>query len=246
MKTFIGPPPSGQEVRHKNGDRADPRLSNLEYGTRAENIADAKRHGTFPLLENRPGAKLTREQAMEISRSGDPTKILAERFGVSTRCIYDIRSGTNWQTITGGPTRRPRKLGRRKGVVTRDIAVDCATSIENSRILAARHNISCGTVSGIRSGRIGGEWTKGIRLATYHVRNPDLATDWKNRAGGAKITPEQAIEIVQSPETSKAIAARFGVCPDTIHKIRQRRTFAHITVGFDGPRCCKSGAGKQL
>lgn len=45
--SFLGPCPIGQEVRHRNGDRADPRLSNLEYGTRSQNIKDAVAHGTW-------------------------------------------------------------------------------------------------------------------------------------------------------------------------------------------------------
>lgn len=46
MAAFVGPCPDGMEVRHLNGDPADNRLENLAYGTRAENIADAVRHGT--------------------------------------------------------------------------------------------------------------------------------------------------------------------------------------------------------
>lgn len=45
-EAFLGPCPEGYEVRHKNGDRKNPRLVNLEYGTRGENIKDAVRHGT--------------------------------------------------------------------------------------------------------------------------------------------------------------------------------------------------------
>jgi hypothetical protein len=43
---FIGPVPEGMEVRHLNGDRADAQLSNLAYGTHAENMQDRLRHGT--------------------------------------------------------------------------------------------------------------------------------------------------------------------------------------------------------
>lgn len=44
---FIGPKPPGQLVRHLNGITSDARLSNLAYGTYAENFADSLRHGTF-------------------------------------------------------------------------------------------------------------------------------------------------------------------------------------------------------
>lgn len=46
-ETFIGPCPSGMEVRHIDGNRTNPRLENLCYGTRAENMQDAREHGTF-------------------------------------------------------------------------------------------------------------------------------------------------------------------------------------------------------
>jgi len=43
--TFVGPPPEGMEVLHRNGDPTDNRLKNLHYGTRSENILDVYRQG---------------------------------------------------------------------------------------------------------------------------------------------------------------------------------------------------------
>jgi hypothetical protein len=45
-ETFIGPRPKGCVVRHKDGNRLNPKLSNLEYGTYSENTRDAVKHGT--------------------------------------------------------------------------------------------------------------------------------------------------------------------------------------------------------
>ncbi len=45
-EAFIGPRPEGMEIRHLNGDPADNRPENLEYGTRSENSKDSKLHGT--------------------------------------------------------------------------------------------------------------------------------------------------------------------------------------------------------
>lgn len=45
-ETFLGECPAGHEVRHKDGNRKNPKLENLHYGTRGENIADAIEHGT--------------------------------------------------------------------------------------------------------------------------------------------------------------------------------------------------------
>lgn len=48
MIAFVGPIPDGQEVRHRNGKYQDPRLVNLRYGTRSDNVRDAVEHGTHP------------------------------------------------------------------------------------------------------------------------------------------------------------------------------------------------------
>ena len=45
MTTFVGSPPKGMEVLHKNGDPTDNRLDNLRYGTRTENILDVYNNG---------------------------------------------------------------------------------------------------------------------------------------------------------------------------------------------------------
>lgn len=42
---FIGPRPSGNDVRHLDGDRFNNTLANLAYGTRADNELDKVRHG---------------------------------------------------------------------------------------------------------------------------------------------------------------------------------------------------------
>lgn len=45
LETFVGPRPPGMQVLHRNGDKTDNRLSNLRYGTPAENGHDRKRLG---------------------------------------------------------------------------------------------------------------------------------------------------------------------------------------------------------
>lgn len=48
LAAFYGKPKPGQEARHLNGDQADNRLSNLQWGTHSENQFDQVDHGTHP------------------------------------------------------------------------------------------------------------------------------------------------------------------------------------------------------
>jgi hypothetical protein len=45
MAAFVGPIPKGLETRHLDGDKTNPKLSNLIYGTRQENWEDRRRLG---------------------------------------------------------------------------------------------------------------------------------------------------------------------------------------------------------
>lgn len=45
-EAFLGPRPEGQVVRHLDGDPLNLAITNLAYGTHAENLEDEMRHGT--------------------------------------------------------------------------------------------------------------------------------------------------------------------------------------------------------
>ena len=51
LEVFVGPCPEGKECCHGNGDCQDNRLENLRWATRSENIRDAVKHGTHPLVK---------------------------------------------------------------------------------------------------------------------------------------------------------------------------------------------------
>ena len=102
---FCGPKPEGEVVRHKNGDQRDNRASNLEYGTRSENERDKRRHGTAPIGQNHPAAKLTEKQVATIRERlqrgsrANGRNALAREFGVSHRLITLIVTRRLWGGI---------------------------------------------------------------------------------------------------------------------------------------------------
>jgi hypothetical protein len=103
MRTFVGPCPPGQEVRHGPGGKQDNRLSSLCYGTRAENIADRIRDGGQRKRDQwgqkNPRAKLTMRLAGEIRdrrAAGDGITAMAREYGVGISTIKRVISGECW------------------------------------------------------------------------------------------------------------------------------------------------------
>lgn len=109
LMTFVGPPLTPKhEGRHLNDVRTDNRISNLAWGTHAENLADAVRNGRTARGE-RNRAKLTESQVRQIHAlrvSGLTARAIADRFGVSPYTVYDICSGRKWKCLDLGPAAR--------------------------------------------------------------------------------------------------------------------------------------------
>jgi HNH endonuclease len=112
----IGPAPSPtHEVNHKDRDRLNPRVANLEWVTRSENIRHAQAAGVPLFLrgEDNPGHKLTWADVDVIRSSTAGARELARRYGVHHSTIGAIRAGRKWRrrpeieaTLTRG-RRRP-------------------------------------------------------------------------------------------------------------------------------------------
>lgn len=113
------PTPEHNEVNHKNGNRKDNRVENLEWVTRSENI----RHSYDVLGRKRSdlrgeqigNSKLTRKEVKQIRAlysTGEWTQEeLAEKFGVSQVLISKIVRGELWSHIPGICDTSLRKRG---------------------------------------------------------------------------------------------------------------------------------------
>jgi hypothetical protein len=99
---FLDAPGEGQtEVRHLDGNPTNNSVSNLAWGTRAENASDMAMHGTVK-GERNGRAKLTAEIAKDIRdtpRSNGYLHRLALKYGVSTSAIKAVREGRNWSHV---------------------------------------------------------------------------------------------------------------------------------------------------
>ncbi len=101
LDAFVGPCPDGQEGRHKNGKRDDCRLENLAWGTKLENAADKRQHGTMSEGERHPSAKVTAKDVVDIRNAkGRLTQErLATEYGVGQSTIRSIQARRTWKHV---------------------------------------------------------------------------------------------------------------------------------------------------
>lgn len=107
-KVFLPNPEGKLEVNHKDADRRNNKLSNLEWATRIENAHHAMNLGLYPTGNRNGNGKLTdkqEEQIRERLAKGETGKTIAPDFGVSPTLINQINRG------------EVRKKNRTKGVI---------------------------------------------------------------------------------------------------------------------------------
>jgi hypothetical protein len=104
---FIGPAPDGMHVNHKDGNKTNNWIGNLEYVTPQENSLHSTRVLGNGVGEKNGSAKLTEDQVREIKQllnQGIPITVVAAGFGVSKSIVGYIKQGKVWKHITGDNT----------------------------------------------------------------------------------------------------------------------------------------------
>ena len=105
MRAFVGPCPEDQEVMHKDDDRLNARLDNLEYGTHLQNVQDCIARG------RQKRRKLTDLQVREIRlaisdipKTGPNQRppngtyaFIGTHYGVTGRCIEAVWKNQNYK-----------------------------------------------------------------------------------------------------------------------------------------------------
>ncbi len=95
---------AGEECRHLDGNPANNHRANLAWGSRQENSADKRLHGTQPRGERVGTHKLSAADVIAIrQRHGkESLRSLAREYGVSHTAIRRAALGIKWAHLEGG------------------------------------------------------------------------------------------------------------------------------------------------
>lgn len=100
---FLGPCPSGQEVRHGPSGKQDNRLTNLSYGTRSQNQLDRYRDGTGVNKPVRRGDGQEYSSAAEAAREtggcANSVGLVCRKYVSPNGLRYLTTGGFSWEFI---------------------------------------------------------------------------------------------------------------------------------------------------
>lgn len=96
-KSFLKNEKQKPEVNHKNGNKLDNRVENLEWCTRSENHVHAFKIG---LRISKGNPKINYKTAMKIRKMYKPYKVsrykIAKNFGISPGCVQAVIENRTW------------------------------------------------------------------------------------------------------------------------------------------------------
>jgi hypothetical protein len=104
---FIPNPENKPQVNHRNGNKLDNIVENLEWVTALENTTHSNETGLVNIKgERNCSSKLTERDVLEIFKSKEPSTKICHQYGVKSSVIRTIRNGRGWNHVTGLPKKR--------------------------------------------------------------------------------------------------------------------------------------------
>lgn len=100
MRWWVGPRPGGMVINHKNGNKLDNRLPNLEYCTPKQNREHAVAHRLYSSGSKCSWSKLNEEAVLKIRAAykiGFSLNQLSRAFEVNKKAILQVVHNKTWK-----------------------------------------------------------------------------------------------------------------------------------------------------
>lgn len=101
-EAFLGTDSVRKQVNHKNGNKHDNRVENLEWCTPAENVTHALESGLIPTKRVYRSRKLSYDDVVcikRMKREGFVGREIANKYNIALNYVYDITGGRVWKEI---------------------------------------------------------------------------------------------------------------------------------------------------
>jgi hypothetical protein len=98
-ETFLGPCPAGLCVNHKDANKLNNHISNLEYATQSRNVRHAMEHGLFNFVSARLTDELVRKIRSDYTDGRVATRTLAKKYRVGKSTVHAVTSMQTWKHV---------------------------------------------------------------------------------------------------------------------------------------------------
>jgi hypothetical protein len=149
---FIENPENKAQVNHKDGDKRNNVLENLEWNTQFENMRHSVDMDLSPRGSSSYLTKLTEADVLKIRgafSSGVPRGVLSADYGIDRGGLSGILLGRTWKHVGGPLANKVVKLTKEDIPVIRKMFAD---SLKDGEI-AAHFGVARGTIQQIRVGK---------------------------------------------------------------------------------------------
>ena len=220
------------EVNHKNGDKTNNNLENLEWITHEGNIQHAIDNGLledFAFLPSIPDETVIK--ICEELEKGVPVSIIADKFNVARHTVQNIKIYGNYKRISKNYNFAKTDFKtyglKYKNFTDTNILHDICRRLEKGESaikIADSYNIPKQTVYRILNG-----------VHNKHISSQYDFSNYDNRQITSDDKVHEICRLLQEGKTTKEVSDKTGVTRTVIQKIRNRKQYTEISSQYSFP-----------